>query len=296
MKKIGLWLALCLAALSPVSAQISVEVLQDQDQFLQGESIPVAVRVTNRSGQTLNVGGEDNWLTFGIETTAGSLIRNTGDVPVREEFSLPSSKMATKRVDIQPYFALNRPGRYLITASVRIPEWPREIPPSPPKAFEIIEGTHMWEQEFGVPPVAGATNSAPEVRRYILQQANYLKGQLRLYLRITDASGAKTIRVFPIGTLVSVSRPEFQVDQLSRLHALFENGPHSFAYMVFNPDGEMLVRQTYDLKTTRARLKAEADGNIAVVGGSRRITRNDVPASQPSEPADTAEPLNPGTP
>src|SRR4051812_22109617 len=125
MKKIGLWLALCLAALSPVSAQIRVEVLQDQDQFLQGESIPVAVRVTNRSGQTLNVGGEDNWLTFGIETTAGSLIRNTGDVPVREEFSLPSSKMATKRVDIQPYFALNRPGRYLITASVRIPEWPR---------------------------------------------------------------------------------------------------------------------------------------------------------------------------
>ena len=293
MKKIGLWLAVLATAVSPASAQISVEVLQDQDQFLQGENLPVAVRITNRSGQTLHVGGEDNWLTFGVETPSGSVVRNTGDVPVREEFTLPSSKMGTKRVDIQPYFALNRPGRYLITASVRIPEWPREIPASAPKAFEIIEGTRMWEQEFGVPPVAGATNAVPEVRRYVLQQANYLKGQLRLYLRITDAAGAKTIRVFPIGALVSVSRPEFQVDQLSRLHALFENGPHSFAYMVFNPDGEMLVRQTYDFKNTRARLKAEADGNIAVVGGSRRITRNDVPAH---EPVDTTEPLKESTP
>src|SRR5436190_8986625 len=254
MNKIGLWL--CFLVASSASAQITVEILQDQNQFLQGESLPVAVRITNRSGQTLHVGGEDNWLTFGIETPSGSVVRNTGEVPVREEFTLPSSKMATKHVDVQPYFVLNRPGRYLISATARIPEWPREIPTSAPKPFEIIEGTRLWEQEFGLPLDPSATNSVPEVRKYVLQQANYLKSQVRLYLRITDASGAKTIRVFPIGTLVSVSRPDFQVDRLSRLHALFENGPHSFAYMVFTPDGEMLVRQTYDFKSTRARLKA----------------------------------------
>src|SRR4051812_6168751 len=173
MKKIGLWL--CFLVATSASAQITVEILQDQNLFLQGESLPVAVRITNRSGQTLHIGGEDNWLTFAIETPSGSLVRSTGEVPVREEFTLPSSKMATKHVDVQPYFDLNRPGRYLITATVHIPEWPREIPPSAPKAFDIIEGAHLWEQEFGVPLAAGATNAVPEVRRYVLQQANYLK-------------------------------------------------------------------------------------------------------------------------
>jgi hypothetical protein len=288
-----LWLCLLAASVSPGWAQITVEVLQDQDQFLQGEALPVAVRVTNRSGQTLNVGAEPNWLTFSIETATGSVVQETGDVPVVGEFTLPSSKMATKRVNLEPVFALSQPGRYFVTASVRIRDWPRDIPASLPKAFEVIEGARMWEQEFGVPPAPGATNASPEVRRYILQQAHYLKGQLRLYLRVTDAAGTKTLRVFPIGPLVSVSRPEFQVDRLSRLHALYENGPHSFSYMVFNPDGDLVVRQTYDLKTTRARLKEDAEGNISVAGGSRRVSKTDVPSTAPTDSMDVIAPAHP---
>ena len=56
MKALGLWLGLLAAALSPVSAQVTVEVTQDQDQFLPGESMPTAVRITNRSGQSLRLG------------------------------------------------------------------------------------------------------------------------------------------------------------------------------------------------------------------------------------------------
>jgi len=287
MNKAGLWLCLLAASLSPVSAQITVEVLQDQDQFLPGEALQVAVRITNRSGQTLRLGGDDNWLTFGVESMAGSVVRKTGEAPVPREVTIvESSKRATIRVDLAPYFALNQPGRYLITATVRIPDWPREIPPSPGKAFDIIEGAKLWEQEFGLPPSPGATNAIPEVRKYILQQANYIKGKLRLYLRVTDGSGSKTFRVFPIGTLFSFSRPEFQVDKLSRLHCLYENGPHAFSYTIFDPDGDLLVRQTYDFKTTRSRLKVDAEGNISVTGGSRRVTASDVP---PPEPADLTD-------
>ena len=43
-------------------------------------------------------------------------------------------------------------------------------------------------------PINGATNRAPEVRRYSLEQANYLRTQLRLYLRITDAADARVER------------------------------------------------------------------------------------------------------
>src|ERR1035441_5324258 len=44
MKVLGLFLGLLVAALLPVSAQVTIEVTQDQDQFLPGETMTTAVR------------------------------------------------------------------------------------------------------------------------------------------------------------------------------------------------------------------------------------------------------------
>jgi hypothetical protein len=293
MNRAALALGFLAASLLAAPAQITVEVLLDQDQFLVGESLPVGARITNLSGQTLRLGAETDWLTFDIESARGSVVQKTGDVPVAGEFTLQSSRMATKRVDLAPYFTLTQPGRYFLTATVRITDWPRTIPPSKQKGFDVIEGAKLWEQEFGIPVPPGVTNATPEVRKYILQQANYLKGQIRLYLRLTDATGSKTFRVFPIGTLLSFSRPEFQVDKFSRLHVLYESGPHSFSYSVFSPDGSLLVKQSYDFKTTRSRLKVDDDGNISVMGGSRHVTPNDLPPPETTEGVDEAKPAKP---
>ena len=277
MKRIGSWLGLILATLSPLSAQMMVEVKLDQDQFLPGEALRAAVRVTNRSGQTLHLGAEPDWLTFSIESRDGFVVSKDGDTPVTGEFLLESSKMATKRVDLEPYFLLDRPGRYAVGATVRIKQWDNQIS-SAPISFTIIEGAKLWEQEFGVPKTGGATNDTPEIRKYILQQANYFKGRIRLYFRLTDQSGSKAIRVFPIGSLVSFSRPEPQLDKSSNLHVLYASGPQSYSYNVFNPDGDVLIRQTYEYLDTRPRLQPHDDGNISVKGGMRRVTANDLPA------------------
>ena len=263
------------------SAQVSVEVTQNQDQFLEGEPLPVAVRVTNRSGQPLHLGAEADWLTFSVQSKEGSVVSKNGETPVVGEFLLESSKAGIKRLDLQPYFALNQPGRYAITATVHIKEWGQDIV-SRPRNFDIIEGAKLWEQEIGVPPV-GATG-APEVRKYILQQANYIKGHLRLYLRVTDAYG-KALRVYAIGPMVSFGRPDPpQVDRFSNLHVIYQNGPSSFSYTVFDPDGELITRQVYDYTTTRPRLLANEDGDISVKGGNRRVTENDVPAPKSDDP------------
>src|SRR3981081_860084 len=100
MKNFGFALGLFAAPLLQVSAQVKVEVMQSQDQFLPGESLPTAVRITNRSGQTLRLGSEEDWLTFSIEARDGTIVPQTGDAPVTGEFTLGSSKMATKRVDL----------------------------------------------------------------------------------------------------------------------------------------------------------------------------------------------------
>ena len=91
-----------MAPLLPVSAQVTAEVTLEQEQFLGGEALPAAVRVTNRSGQTLHFGSEPDWLTFLVESRDGFIVVKNGEVPVLGEFTLESSKVATRHVDLAP--------------------------------------------------------------------------------------------------------------------------------------------------------------------------------------------------
>ncbi len=282
MRELNLIFGFLLASLLQLSAQVTVEIVLDQEQFLPGEALPVGVKIRNRSGQTLHMGREPDWLTFSVESRDGFVVTKSGEAPVTGEFTLKSAQVATKRVDLAPYFALTRPGRYSVIATVRIREWNGQAT-SPPTSFDVINGAKLWSQEFGVPPAPGASNQPPEIRRYTLQQANYLRTQLRLYLRLTDESESKIFKVVPIGPLVGFSQPVPRVDRRSHLHLLYQTGARSFSYTVINPDGEIIVRQTYEYIGSRPRLKPGKDGRITVVGGVRRVTRDDLPVPDKKE-------------
>jgi hypothetical protein len=288
MKNSGLWLGLLLLSLAGARGQVTVEVVQTQTQFLPGEALKMAVRITNLSGRELQLGQDENWLTFEVESRDGIVVPKTGEVPVIGEFTLESSKAAIKRVDLAPYFVLPKPGSYQIVAIMRIRGWNREIV-SNPKTFDIIQGAKLWEQEVGLPNTSGAPDVPPEIRRYILQQAISSKGHMRLYVRITDGYG-KTIRVTGVGPLVSFGRPEAQVDKLSNLHVLSQEGASNFAYTVWNPQGDLTLRQTYDHSTSRPRLRMDDDGVISIRGGARRIATSDIPAPSEDDSSDAPEP------
>lgn len=269
-------------------AQVTVEVTLPQNNFLPGESLVAGVRITNRSGQKLHLGAEEDWLRFDVESKDGSVVAKVSEPEVVGEFDLDSMRVATKRVDLAPHFNVSQLGRYSITATVKIKAWDRELASSP-RPFDIIHGAKLWEQDFGVPRSETATG-VPEVRKYILEQANYLKGQLRMYLRVTDGSGGRTFRVFPIGQMISFSRPEAQVDKSCNLHVFYANGPHSFSYNVFNPDGDLTARDTYEFTASRPRLRVDDEGQISVTGGARRGTAslesaaNPAPLAAPNKP------------
>ena len=281
MRTLSLTVLLFAAAILAATAQLAVEVVVDRDQFLRDESLPVKVRVTNRSGQTLRLGADNEWLSFALEGHDTGTVTKTAEVPVKGEFTLESAQVATRQVDLSPCYDLSQPGRYTITATVRIKEWNDETA-SRPRRIEIVRGTKLWEQEFGVPTESGP----PETRRYMLQQANYQK-QLKLYLRLADLSDNKVFRVFPLGPLVSFSRPEAQLDRSSELSTLFQTGARSFLFYVIRPDGEVAIRQTYDYTTTRPTLRSNDEGRIYVAGGIRRLTPNDIPTSVPVNAAVT---------
>ena len=263
------FLSVCL-----VRAQVTVEVVLEDDYFLPGESLVTGVRITNLSGQTLKLGKEPDWLAFSVEARDNFTVQTLGDAPVVGEFEVESSTAATKRVDLAPYYQLTIPGNYKVAANVKIYQWQQELT-SKPKSFVISSGRTLWEQEFGVPNPSGS-GTPPEVRKYALQLASHLK-EKRLYVRVTDAVEGKIYRVFPVGIFVSSSRPEPQLDKLSNLHLLFQTGARVFNYSVVNPDGQLNVRQSYEYTATRPILKPDKEGNIIVAGGIRRPMANDLP-------------------
>jgi hypothetical protein len=257
-------------------AQVAVEVTMEQREFLPSESIPAAVRITNRSGQPLRLGEDANWLTFNVESTDGFIVVKNAEVPVVQGFDLGSSQMATKHVELQPYFGLARPGRYRVTATVRIKDW-SEAMTSPAFEFYVISGAKIWAQDFGVPMPPGETNRTPEVRRYTLEKANYLRTQLRMYVQVSDPAEARVFKVVSIGQAVAFGDPDTQLDRHSDLHVLFQSGASIFTYAVINPDGDLLKQEIYDYVKTRPRLGMSDDGTVTVVGGVRRLTEQEMP-------------------
>jgi hypothetical protein len=266
---------------------VTLTLTLEQNQVLPGESVRVAARVTNFSGQSLYLGKDENWLQFSIETAEGRLVPRHGTPPVRGEFELPTAKMATKRLDLAPHFDLGQPGRYLITATVRIEEWGQEIV-SKTMPLQVVSGTVLWEQNFGVPSASGRT-TAPAVRRYVLQQAMHLK-QMKLYARVVDGHDGRVYGVLPLGPVLSFSDPEKIIDPESNLHVLWQTGARSFNHSVVNPDGRLIGRQTHEYSDTRPMLRRTADGGVVVSGGIRRFGPDDLPTPRPPLSETESEP------
>jgi hypothetical protein len=286
MRLLASTLALVLLA-SAASAQVTVELLLDEPEYLRDESMVVRVRVTNRSGRPLQLGQSNDWLSFSIQAADGTSVLRLEDPPVAGAFTIASAQSGTKSVNLMPCFDFPGPGRYTVSASVRIPQWEGEVI-SPPKPFHIIRGSKLLEEEFGVPAPAGP----PEMRKYSLVRANGLKQQ-RLYVRVTDAADQKVFRVVPLGPMVSFGRPEARVDAASVLHLVFQNGPRSFLYGAISPEGVWQSRLTFDYGETRPSLRVTEQGRVVVSGGVRRVTPADIPAPAPAVPADGNPPPPP---
>lgn len=274
MKALFLTLGLALPAFL-ASAQVEVSLTLDQQQFLPSEDVPVYVHVTNHSGQTLHLGTDNAWLTFLVESVDGPVVSQKNSPPVFGPFDLGSSEVATKCVNLGPYFSLVRDGHYKVTATVHIKDWNTDIT-SAPQDLDVIEGAELWSQSFGVPN-SSAGNAPPDVRKYTLLEANYLRAQLRLYVEVNDESVHNVVRVKAIGPMISFGQPEAQLDPASNLHVLYQDGASTFTYAVISPGGEITQREVYDYVSVRPRLRQDDAGNINVFGGVRRTP---IPAIQ----------------
>src|SRR5512144_2629656 len=112
MRRSFWFLACYVFATTGLWAQVKVRLELNQEQYLPGERLAVAVHITNLSGQPLKLGQGNNWLKFMVEASSGFIVTKLCDPPVEGEFTVESSQVATKRVDLAPCYNLTSIGRY----------------------------------------------------------------------------------------------------------------------------------------------------------------------------------------
>ena len=280
------WLACGHLALG--QERVSVEVFVGADQYLATEALDVRVRVTNHSGQTLQLGKEADWLTFTVGSYDNKIIPRYGEVPVVSPFVLDNGKQGALKVNLAPYFGMGEPGRYRVIASVNFREL-GVVAKSEPVGVDITRGVTMWSQEFGVPKRAGDAGGPPEVRKYTLQ-----KTTKKLYLRVSDPTGIKVFKVLPLNAAVSSGSPQTQLDRAGNLHVLYQTGAKSFYYWVIDPDGDLVLRQTHVYHENRPpKLKSDGKGSIQVDKGARQLAPTDIPSTNEPAPPPAATPPTP---
>ena len=272
-----------------VLAQLSL----DQTELLPDEKMYLKLTVQNRSGQDLVLGTVSDWLTFtvvGDKDRVVAALRNDHDYAAGEA-NVPAGLFATREFNLTPYFDFRQPGHYTIKATIKIPQWQQEVAVDS-VSFSIVNGirlANMPDMEVGVPYFHSESNQAPEIRRYFLERSDS-RGNMKLFVRLTDVTGGHTTRLVPIGPYFSFSQPDVKLDRANDLHVLHQTGAQLFTYCVINTLGQILERQTYQYTDQRPSLRGDTQGGVDVIGGKRVVTDSDLPPPQPAAPAAPALP------
>lgn len=271
----------------PSVLELQTEIFQDR--YLPGEAIEVEFRIRNLSGQSLTFRPEEDWLEVTVWSITkspgeGSLMARLKPVRINEVFTIPHTKAIRARVNIAPCFDLMRPGRFKLDATL-VHANVRGQSRAAPLLLEVVPGSKMWEQTFGFRTLN--SEAPPELRKYILQKMTTKNFPL-LYVGVTDADETVIFRQVSLGRAANSDDPQRKLDRLSNLHVIHQIGPRIFTHTMVNPRGDVLQRMTYESLSANLRptLKADEEGMVAVVGGTRRLQADDVPANPaPNVPA-----------
>ena len=284
-------LLFCALLASTACAQVDVSLAVAQAQFLPAEQIEVSVKVSNFTGAPLKFGAHTNWIGFTVQRFDGSVVSELSEVADSGEFTLQQATSGTIKFDITPMFDVNRPDSYRVTAAVT-PVQGGPVFVSPPLPFDVISGVRIsQDRTFGFTRPDGTS----EQRKYILQQANFLK-HVRLYVRVTDATESKSYKVTSLGGIVNFTPPQWVIDRQSRLHVLHQFAASEYYYNSFDPEGNLVARRIYKIAARRPELRVNGDGEIAVIGGARRLDRTDIPEPTDAELAAARRALQPVLP
>src|SRR6478736_6233323 len=112
MSRVLVVLSLLALLVPSARAQITIDLLLNQEQFLRDESVPIKLQISNRSGQKIVFGRDPEWVTFTVENLDGSSATRLNDLKLQGELALDSAMVGARTIDLLPFFDVTKPGRY----------------------------------------------------------------------------------------------------------------------------------------------------------------------------------------
>lgn len=263
MKRLLPLLILCLFA-DAAHAQYLTNVTLLKDHFLTGEPIVAEVRIVNRSGADVVVGGHGSrdWLQFEITESSG---RRLAPISIGSEQPLTLKAGGTTKhtVELSGGYSTSSLGTFSMVASVLHPITGQFYMSNKASVTITDSKPNMFDQPFGVPV---GFEGAGRSRRYQVILFREL-ADLQLYCRITDDRSGAYLATFLVGPVMMVVQPQISIDVQNKLHIFFMAQQRIFCHAVVNPDGKIHQRSYYrDLEGNRPTLIMGPQG-AAVVGG-----------------------------
>jgi hypothetical protein len=282
--KMHVKLMLCLAAgifflLPAVNAQIAIDLSLNRQNYLQFEKIFAKVVLRNDSGHAI-VFGHD-------EKLQGELlfeIYDAQNVPIKKKTQatppiigtiLKAGETKEFVVPITRYYNLNSPGKYKIMAYITHALFKNQYR-SNDCFINISEGHVIWTRSVGIPEfmkVKAKSNGedpaqkASRIDSRIFNIKTIYEGSRKVYFMVVeDENTVFSIKRF--GLALGDEQPQFDTDNLSRLHILLPLSPRIFSYMVFDINGNVEKQEIYKKTTTIPTLVNDPKtGGIILAGG-----------------------------
>ncbi|MBN2643617.1 MAG: hypothetical protein JXR78_18340 [Victivallales bacterium] len=263
--------ALLLGMICTVNAQVAVSVSMNHGNLMAYEPVFAKVSLRNFSGHPL-VFGKSEMMTgsinFEIKGPRGELImpidRNV--MPTISGLLIESGKREEIIIQLSRYYPLFNTGRYSLRAYISHPQLKKSYQ-SDRISFSISSGIMIWEHMVGVPDIEGKRDKKEQIpqRNYKISSL-YDNNRNYYYLTVEDDTHIYSVR--RIGVEMSMSRPQCEIDRLSRLHVLLATTPRIYSYFIFDHDGKLEHEAVYRKSdTTPLLVRNLVSGSVSLSGG-----------------------------
>jgi hypothetical protein len=279
------------------SAQLDISAKMSQYRYLLYEPVAVTVTLRNNTGNHLRF-VDEAYLRLEVRDTHGRELEiqypkhYSTKTELNPIYGLFLSSGATKSLElpIHNFCNLQKAGEYELRIRVGHPRMRSDFR-SRQERFVVQAGNEVWSKDVGVPNPD--SDGEINTRRISLLLFRADAGDLMM-MKIEDEN--YVYAVARLGVHLSGLKPQVQVDALSHIHTMVQEGPRQWNYRVFDIGGRQNTFRMYIYNGTNPRLIYDPDlGRVMVSGGRLAVDGVDFNVGGQRLPDELAE-IARGTP
>ena len=261
-------LALFLACVQPLHAQLQVGLEIKRRFFMLYEPIVATVTIKNLAGRdvTLADSPTQSWFGFQINRADGQIVPPLDPNYQLSPLTIPAGETVKRSVILNSLYPVRELGMFRMRATIYFAVLDKYYQ-SQAVNIELSEGKTVWQQTVGVPDGAQGAGSTRKFSLLFFRQSEYSY----LYLRVEDLDAGTVYTTMSLGRVIAGQEPETQTDIQNTLHILQVAGPKTYLYSHVGTNGELLAQNNYHSTKARPTLHRDAAGIVTVVGGELQV-------------------------